>query len=225
MPKEQNENGFTAERVAEALRREVLEGALRADDRIKDNDLVARFAISRNTAREALRLVSSEGLVVLRLHSGATVRRLELDDIVDIFRVRRTIECTAVLASSRAPESLFTAAELAVQRAEVHLDQEHWAEAGTASLQFHEAIVALHGSPRLSRLFAQQVAQLRTAFWVLPVQSEFQARYIVRDREIIDLLLGGRREKAALELTQYLDDSEANLLDAYRAAARAAGSS
>lgn len=212
---------FAAERVAEALRREVTEGALGADERLKDNDLAERFGVSRNTVREALRLVAAEGLVVLRRYTGAAVRTLELTDVQDIYRVRHTVERSAVLASHKAPEHLFDAAAAAVEAAEKCVERESWHEAVTASLDVHIALVALGGSERLSRFFAQQLAQLRIGFWVMPIETDVQADWVARDREIVNLVLDGRRDKAALELGQYLDDSEARLVDALRARARA----
>jgi DNA-binding GntR family transcriptional regulator len=211
-----------AERVAEALRREVTEGALPADARLKDQDLAERFGVSRNTVREALRLVASEGLVVVRRHTGAAVRRLELADVHDIYRVRHALERSAVLASHTAAEHLFDAASAAVELAEKCVEREAWHEAVTASLDVHSAIVALGGSDRLSRFFVQQLAQLRIAHWELPIETDVQAEWVARDREIVDLILAGRRDKAALELRQYLDDSEARLVDALRARLRAA---
>ncbi|MBJ8344323.1 GntR family transcriptional regulator [Antrihabitans sp. YC2-6] len=212
---------FSAERVAETLRREVLAGALGADARIKDAELAQRFEVSRNTAREALRLLAAQGLVVLRLHSGAAVRRLDIDEVRDIYRVRRTLECSAVQNSSRAHEQRLLAVERAVVEAEEHLARDEWAQAATASLGVHTAIVGLLESPSMSRFFDEQLAQLRIAFWALPIDTEFQTLWIPRDREIADLLLGGKRELAARALLSYIDDSEARVLDAMRAEARA----
>lgn len=215
-----DDGGFSAERVAEALRREVLEGELGADDRIKDPDLMKRFGVSRSTAREALRLVASEGLVVLRMHAGAAVRRLELDDVRDIYRVRRTLEDSAILGSSRAPQQLLLQVDEAVRLAEKHVRNQLWHQALTASLYVHAAIVALHESERMSRFFEQQLAQLRVAFWALPMETDIQANWVSRDREIVDLLLSGRREEAANQLRPYLEDSETHVIDAFRALAR-----
>jgi DNA-binding GntR family transcriptional regulator len=216
----QDDGGFSAERVAEALRREVLEGELGADDRIKDPDLMKRFGVSRSTAREALRLIASEGLVVLRMHAGAAVRRLEFDDVRDIYRVRRTLEDSAILGSSRAPQRLLLGVGDAVDLAEDHVRNRRWHQALTASLYVHTAIVALHESERMSRFFAQQLAQLRIAFWALPMETDVQSKWVSRDREIVDLLLGGRREEAANQLKQYLEDSETHVIDAFRALER-----
>lgn len=216
--------GFTAARVADALRREVLEGVLGADGRLKENDLVARFSVSRNTAREALRQLASEGLLVLRMHSGAAVRRLDTADVRDIFRVRRTLEPAAILVSVQAEQHQFTAITDAVARGNRESRQQNWRAAATASLDMHQAIVALHGSPRISTFFEHQLAQLRVAFWCLPFESELQSGWIERDQEIVDLLVRGRRAVAADMMMDYLNDSESAVIDEFRALEHTAGS-
>ncbi len=210
-------SGFTAARVADALRRDVLEGVLGIDARIKENDLVQRFAVSRNTAREALRQLASEGLIVLRLHSGATVRRLALPDVRDIYSVRRILEPSAIMRSVQADQALFPALVDAVERGEDAAARRAWQTGATASLDVHRAIVALHESPRTSAFFDHQLAQLRVAFWNLPFETEQQSAWIERDRDIVDMIVSGRRAPAVQAMERYLDDSEAQVIDAFRA--------
>ena len=49
-------------------------------------------------------------------------------------------------------------------------------------------------------------------------EAEFQAQWVDRDREIADLILGGRRDAAEVELLAYLSESEDAVIDAVRAA-------
>src|SRR6266487_2072280 len=75
------EGTTTVERVAHDLRQDVLEGRLPPGARLRDQKLADRFGVSRNTLRDALRLLSVEGLVVSRLHAGSEVRRLTPEDV------------------------------------------------------------------------------------------------------------------------------------------------
>jgi DNA-binding GntR family transcriptional regulator len=207
----------TADRVAAELRGEILKGRLLPGSRLKDAQLAAQFQVSRNTLREALRLLVADGLVVTRLHAGSSVRRLSEDDVRDIYRVRRTIEISAVLGSSRATEAQLKALCDALDRTAAAVKQALWQDVGTASLAFHQAIVGLCGSERLDAFFANILAQLRLVFAVMPDESAFQLQWVERDRGIADLLLGGRRADAAADLARYLDDSAALVIDAIRA--------
>ncbi len=207
----------TADRVAAELRNEILKGYLLPGHRLKDAQLAAQFRVSRNTLREALRLLVADGLVVTRLHAGSSVRRLTEDDVRDIYRVRRTIEISAVLGSSHASDVKLKAVSEALDLTAAAVHEGLWRDVGTASLVFHQAIVGLCDSERLDAFFANILAQLRLVFAVMPDESAFQRQWVERDRRIADFLLGGRRADAAADLARYLDDSEALVIDAIRA--------
>jgi len=210
----------TSERIADLLRTDIIEGVLRSDDRLKDQELATRFDVSRNTVREAIRLLVRDGLATSRLNSGATVRRLDIDDIHDIYEVRRTVECAAVLRSFDAPEELITQLTACVERSEEMDAQGNWSSVGTASVRFHQAIVGLTRSPLMDEFFSTILAQLRLAIAIMPDEAEYQKAWIPRDRDIHDLILDGKREHAARELKTYLDDSEARLVATLRAQSR-----
>jgi DNA-binding GntR family transcriptional regulator len=86
-----------------------------------------------------------------------------------------------------------------------------------------QAVVALLGSPRLDASFRITVAQLRLAFAVMGDDAALQAPWVTRDREICDLIRGGRRQEAKAALRLNLDESERLVLDAVRAASRSKG--
>lgn len=208
------------ERVVAALRLDVVEGRLQPGARLRDQQLAARFGVSRNTLRDALRLLAAEGLVVTRLHTGSEVRRLMPDDVHDIYNARRAIECSAVASSSTAPEQLLDSVEVAVTAGERAVERREWSQAGTASLTFHQSLADLAESPSLSAFFGTIVAQLRLSFAEMEDEATFQPSWIPRDREIADHVLSGRRDSAVIELQRYLNDSEAMVIDVIRSARR-----
>jgi DNA-binding GntR family transcriptional regulator len=213
------------ERVVATLRLDVVEGRLLPGARLRDQELAARFGVSRNTLRDALRLLVAEGLVVTRLHTGSEVRRLQPDDVHDIYNARRVIECAAVASSATASEHLLDAVEIAVAVGEQAVRSGDWSQAGTASLTFHQALADLAESPSLSSFFGTIVAQLRLSFAEMEDEATFQPSWIPRDRAIADHVLSGRRDSAVLELQRYLDESEAMVVDVIRSARRRTHSS
>ncbi len=210
----------TVDRVVAALRHDVVEGRLLPGAPLRDQQLAERFGVSRNTMRDALRLLVAEGLVVSRLHAGSAVRRLQPEDVRDIYTARRVVEGAAVQSSVLAREDRLHAVEVAVTRGEEAMKRRQGTEAGTASLAFHQALVDLANSPRLSAFFATIFAQLRLAFAEMEDEEAFQASWIPRDREIAEHLLSGRRDAAVVELQRYLDDPEAMVLDVVRSVHR-----
>jgi DNA-binding GntR family transcriptional regulator len=87
----------TAERVADLLRRRITEGDLAPGSRLSEEQLVQVLKVSRNTLREAFRFLAHEGLLVHVLHRGVFVTELDEAGVVDLYCVRRMIECTARL--------------------------------------------------------------------------------------------------------------------------------
>lgn len=210
----------TVDRVVTALRRDVVEGRLLPGERLPDQHLADRFGVSRNTVRDALRLLVVEGLVVTRHNAGSEVRRLQPDDVRDIYTARRVIESSAVASSAVADELALQAVDQAAATGEQAVRRGEWTQAGTASLAFHQSLTDLAGSRRLSAFFGTIVAQLRLAFAEMEDEAEFQALWIPRDREIADHILAGRRDAAVNELLRYLDDSQNLVLDVVRSARR-----
>lgn len=205
--------------VRTRLREQILRGELPPGTRLRDRVLSAEHEVSRNSVREALRLLVSDGLVTLTVNSGAAVRVLTTEDVADIYAARRLLEFGGIRASSRASDAELAEIDVAADTGIRQREQKRWQQTGTASLEFHAAVVALAGSERVNHFFAALAAQLRLAFAIMPDEAEFQALWVDRDRAIADLLLAGRRDAAEAELMAYLADSEAAIVDAVRGAA------
>ncbi|MBS1871027.1 MAG: GntR family transcriptional regulator [Actinobacteria bacterium] len=203
----------TAERAAAALREQITQGVFPPGTPIRESQVAAELSVSRNTLREGLRLLAAAGLIELNLYRGAVVKTLTVDEIEDIYRVRRMLELAAVAGADGAPPSALEAIGVAVAEAEAKLKKGLWQEAGTASLRFHATLVALAGSRVLDRFFQNLLAQLRLAFSAAGNEPEFHSLWVPRDRVIHDLLVAGRLDKAGAELASYLDDSERWVLE------------
>lgn len=211
-----NDQVPVGERVAETLRRRITEGHLRPGTQLRDVALAAELGVARHTLRSALRLLEYEGLLTYQMHKGVIVKTLSTVDVREIYRVRRTLELSAIEHSALVTEADLSRLDATVRAAELALASEEWNRVGTASLRFHQALVALLGSNTFDQLFRGVLAQLRLAFAIMPDEQTWQSPWISRDREICDLVCGGGRDSAKALLWQYLDDSERGVLDVVR---------
>jgi DNA-binding GntR family transcriptional regulator len=94
--------------------------------------------------------------------------------IIDIYRVRRMVECQALeqaIAQHPARRAMREAA--AEQRRLAQAGR--WQDVGSANMRFHQGVVALADSERLDALFAHLLAELRLAFGMLR-DAEFCTR-------------------------------------------------
>lgn len=206
----------TAERVAEVLRDRVTAGYFRPGARLSEDVIGGALGVSRNTLREAFRLLSHERLLTHHLNRGVFVRMLSAEDVHDVYAVRRIIEIGAVRDGDPAdPALLLEAIRVTVVEGEQAAERGAWQEVGTADLRFHQAVAGLAGSPRINDLMRGLLAELRLVFHVMADPEGFHRPYLSRNREIYELLAAGDRAGAEQALTDYLLDAEKQLTVAY----------
>lgn len=80
------------DQVVEALRTEIITGALRPGQRLIERELIEALDVSRTTVREALTQLATEGLVTMLPQRGAIVTVLRPEDIADLYDIRAMLE-------------------------------------------------------------------------------------------------------------------------------------
>jgi DNA-binding GntR family transcriptional regulator len=210
----------TAERVADVLRARITEGFFPPGTRLAEDMIGSSLGVSRNTLREAFRLLTHERLLVHELNRGVFVRMLTVDDVVDLYRVRKLVECAAVRGVGTPPQGVqrVAAAVAEGERARANRD---WQGLGTANMHFHQALAGLAGSRRVAELMQAILAELRLVFHVMADPRRFHERYLPDNREILERLEAGDGPGAERLLAGYLDKAERQLVEAY--AQRTAG--
>ncbi|MGW4791475.1 GntR family transcriptional regulator [Nonomuraea sp. NPDC004297] len=203
----------TAERVADILRDRISEGFFQPGQRLSEESISEALGVSRNTLREAFRLLGHERLLDHRLNRGVFVRLPSVEDVLDLYRVRRVLEGAAV---RRAPagEALSVIKE-AVADAERAAAQDDWQRVGTANIRFHQALVSFNDSPRIDEAMRQLLAELRLVFHVMENPRAFHEPFVDRNRTLVGLIESGEPDRAAAYLDDYLDHAERLLIRAY----------
>lgn len=199
--------------MADILRDRIIEGFFEPGQRLSEESISEALGVSRNTLREAFRLLGHERLLDHRLNRGVFVRVLSAEDVADLYRVRRVLQDAAV---RRRP----TGAALAVIReavadAERSAAADDWRGVGTANIRFHQALVAMNGSPRLDETMRQLLAELRLVFHVMKNPRTFHEPFVELNRKLLELIEAGRTDEAAGFLADYLDHAERLLVRAY----------
>lgn len=204
----------TAERVADILRTRIAEGYFPPGARLSEESIGGALGVSRNTLREAFRLLTHERLLVHELNRGVFVRVLAVGDVDDIYRTRRLVECAVVRGLGQPPFAVDGLAA-AVAEGEAAARADDWTGVSTANIHFHRELVALAGSARTDELMRGVLAELRLAFHVVDDPHALHEPYLRRNREILDALRAGERASAERLLARYLDDSRTRVAAAY----------
>ncbi|AOE78421.1 GntR family transcriptional regulator [Pseudomonas lurida] len=197
-----------ADQIARELRADIIGGRLLPGMPLVEVDLVKAYNASRNTIRESLHCLGQEGLTRYVRNKGVMVRRLEREEVRDLFRVRRTLELQAIAQSSALSDEQAERMQSAIEATTLAREREDWRAVATHSLLFHQQIVGLMRSPLFDEFFAQVLAQLRLVFCAAPDEQRFQTPWLERDREIYTLLANGKKAAAGEAMSLYLDDSE-----------------
>lgn len=151
-----------AKQIAESIRSAIVEGRLRADDRLPtEDDLAQRYGVSRPTIREALKRLAAQNLIRSRrgpaggnfvsrpdpqdlaqsLAGAATLMvslgAFEIDEISEARLQLETVCCRLAAANRTEPHLAAMRAEVETQRGESITDEEFCA----SDVRFHRALV------------------------------------------------------------------------------------
>ena len=94
------QTGYLAQEAAKRIRDMIRKGTLKKGDRITEEPMCQAMGVSRTPLREALRILSSEGLINQIPNKGAYVAQPSIKDIGEMFYVMSILEaaCARVCA-------------------------------------------------------------------------------------------------------------------------------
>jgi DNA-binding GntR family transcriptional regulator len=150
--------------LATSLRERILDGELPAGLPLREVDLSRAYDVSRHTLRAAFRVLAAEGLVRIEPNRGASVARLEADEVAALLELRTALEVEAArLALERGDGRLTPEVHRAVATlaALSRRPRVAWRRVAGAHAAVHRAIVAAASSPRIEASYAQLAAELQ----------------------------------------------------------------
>lgn len=150
--------------VADRLRDQIYQHELMPGDPIDEMAMCERFGISRTPLREALKVLSSEGLIELIPRKGSFVRSMDIEELNELFPVMAVLEglCAREAVENSQPRDL-------EQLIMMHDKLEGYAAEGNIdgyyeqNFVFHQAIQDLSGNKTLQRIIGDLRKVLRLA--------------------------------------------------------------
>jgi DNA-binding GntR family transcriptional regulator len=200
-----------SEQVVAVLRDAILSGELAPGTSLREVALAERFSTSRNTIREALRALVTEGLAQHLAHRGAVVAEPTPADVVDVYRARVAVEVAAAGAAGAAgPEQLGPLAR-ALEAMEAAFARGDWKGTTEADLDFHRLLVALASSPRLDTFYAHLQGELRLLLLLADRDLPDRGK-VAEHRRMLDLARAGDVDGLRAALSAHVVHAEAVLL-------------
>jgi DNA-binding GntR family transcriptional regulator len=200
-----------ADQVASILRQRILDGELRPGTPLQEIPLAASLGVSRNTMREATRILSLENLLKRRVHRGVAVSQLSLKDVAEIYHLRRMLEISGVLAAKDHRPEVLPELRSAVEGYERAVRERDWLRAVGFDLQFHSLLIRFHRNRRLESFYQRVIGELRMGMVLVDRSHDDPGGLIPVHRKMYQCLAAGKLKQCAAILEQHLDDSESRL--------------
>ncbi|MCB2008775.1 MAG: phosphonate utilization associated transcriptional regulator [Burkholderiaceae bacterium] len=147
--------------VQQEVERAILAGEYAPGDKLNEAALALKLGVSRGPVREAFRMLDEAGLVRTEKNRGVFVRDIPLDEALEIFELRATMEelvgrrlaGTMTPAQQQEIESLVHAMEDAVKATDSHTYH-------LLNLQFHDRLVDMAGNRKLATIYRKLVKEI-----------------------------------------------------------------
>lgn len=137
----------TPDLIADALREAILRGIFQEGQSLRQDEIAAKFGVSRIPVREALKQLEAEGLVTLQLNRGATVSVLSPAEVEEICDIRAVLEPLAIeLAMPNLTEADLDTATTILASTDQATDAARWS---SLNWEFHLALYTPAERPRL----------------------------------------------------------------------------
>lgn len=199
--------------IVDQIRQAILDGSYPAGAQLRQDALAQAYAVSRIPVREALFQLEAEGLVKIVPHKGAIVSGLSLDEINDVFELRKLLEPRLLASSLPALTAEDFAAvagmEAAFEQAMSAGDIARW---GVLNADFHLALYARATQPRTLSIVAG-LLQTSDRYTRLQLQrSSSIERARAEHNELIRLCRAGAVKEAGRLLVDHIEQVRRDLV-------------
>jgi len=196
-------------RIYRDLRRSIIMGHCKPGERLDVEQLAKHYATSVTPLRDALQMLSHEGLVTIKPRSGYFVARITLKELRDMLDLRKILELAAVeRAALRAtPEQI---AEMrGVHAGYTGDDDESYDRYTDENRRFHVLIAEVSGNQELAEMLGHLLDRL-ARFMVLRRAGKSQETSHAR---VVEALEAGDAEAARRALLDDIESARDAILD------------
>jgi DNA-binding GntR family transcriptional regulator len=195
--------------IAEKLRQAIAHGELKPGEQLGEAELARKLGVSRGPLREGMQRLTQEGLLVSIRNRGLFVIDMTPDDVRDMYSAREAIERAAARRILDGDHR--AAGKELLQIVDQMAEAETPADVSELDIAFHERLLRLARSPRLSRMHQTFITETRMCIHAL---DDTYARSEVRDKEhraLANAIRKGDRELTDRLLTAHMDDAVSRL--------------
>ena len=191
--------------IADKLRKAIGHGELKPGMQLGEADLARKLGVSRGPLREGMQRLTQEGLLIAIRNRGLFVVDMTPDDVRDMYLAREAIERAAarkILAGDHR-----TAGEVLLTVVDQMAAATDPTEVGEIDIAFHERLVALAGSPRLSRMHQTFITETRMCIHALEETYSATDVRVEEHRTLAEAIRSGDPTRTDTLLIAHMDDA------------------
>lgn len=186
------------------IRDRIMTGELAPGSRLNEVALAEEMQISRPPVREALRILSGEGLVEFVPGRGAIVTDLNLAAFVEVAEIRMALEVAAARLAAERTDAVDAEALTALMTQQA-VELDHPGSPYPHHIEFHHAIAAATHNVRLASSLAEVIRQVRLAS-IKTNENPQRAREVLHEHQAIAAaVLAGNADAAEVAMRTHLD--------------------
>lgn len=190
------------DRVRSAIVDAIVDGSLRAGDRLAQEDIARRLGVSRQPVSHALSVLKQQGVLVELGRKGLTVAPMEPARLRGLYAVRAALDALAArAAAARIRDGTAPGPELeSLQALVAHY---HAVPAGVplavlvnADAAFHVALYRLSGNPWIEEITQPHWVHFRRCMHAVLEDRAKRGEVWPEHREILDAVIVGDEQRA-----------------------------
>jgi len=196
------------DQVYQRIREDMRRGAYRPGQRLTEAGLAAELGVSRTPVREALGLLSREGLLVALQRGGFRVPALDAADVDAVFEIRGLLEPhAAAQAAMRATAAGLDGMRAAIAAEEASFEDRVSEDFLSANRAFRDHMFAMCGNARLARLIGTYEDHAQYVRWITLKDIDIRRVVLRGQRELLGGVEAGDPAATAAAMTRHLGES------------------
>jgi DNA-binding GntR family transcriptional regulator len=198
----------TREIIYSQLKKDIASGRIGPGEKLVEADLGERFNCSRTPVRETLLQLQSEHYVTYVPNKGATVAKLSIEKINEIFSVRAILESHAVLeAASKFVESDLRKIVRLHENMQKNASDENYEAYAENNTFFHLFCAKVAGNETLYEIINDLLNRLNPYEYFIAALPGYLGYWLRGHNQVIEALKARNFQKAAAGLSEHIEDA------------------
>jgi DNA-binding GntR family transcriptional regulator len=191
----------------------IFRGELTAGQKLTEQELALRLGVSRGPVREAFRALEDLGLVQIEQNRGAFVRKIDLEEAIEIHDVYSALEELATRsAARRLSGTQIEELKSLVESMDGAAESEDLDRYYALNLSFHQRLVEGSGNRRLLSIYNRLLNELHLFRRFGLMQRGEMQRSNHEHRQILEKIAAGDPEGAAEAMRSHTSERRRQML-------------